>query len=202
MGTGRSGNPRPPSQEKEKAVIYGLSLQTAGLAAGLLLVVSHAAGLLNPDSTIRAARKFPRSDAAAAVLLLIAALWSFLLVRTIDLGEFSPLRNTILLGIVAGTVLSWFFVREFLAARALGMLALLAAEPLLESAVLRGEQTRLILVVLAYAWVAAGLFLVGMPYLLRDAIAFASATTLRWRLASLGGLAYGAAVIVCALAFW
>jgi hypothetical protein len=41
-----------------------------------------------------------------------------------------------------------------------------------------------------------------MPYLLRDAISFASATTLRWRLASLGGLAYGAAVIVCALAFW
>jgi hypothetical protein len=183
-------------------VIYGLSLQTAGLAAGLLLVVSHAAGLLNPSSTIRAARQFPRSNAAAAVLLLIAAVWSFLLVRTIDLGEFSPLRNTILFGIVAGTVLSWFFVREFLAARALGMLALLAAEPLLESAVLRGEQTRLILVVLAYAWVAAGLFLVGMPYLLRDAIAFASATTLRWRLASLGGLAYGAAVIVCALAFW
>jgi len=183
-------------------VIYQLSLQTTGLAAGILLAASHAAGLLNPEKTIRAARGFPRSSAAGAVLLAIAAVWGFLLVRSIDLGEFSPLRNTILVGIVAGAILSWFFVREFLAARALGMVLLLAAEPLLESAVLREEPTRLLLVVLAYAWAAAGLFLVGMPYLLRDAIAFASATTLRWRLASLGGLAYGTALALCALVFW
>lgn len=190
------------AQKKEKAVIYQLSLQTTGLAAGSLLALSHAVGLLDPERTMRAARGFPRSDAAAAVLLSIAAVWSFLLVRSIDLGEFSPLRNTILFGTVAGAVLSWFFVRELLAARALGMVLLLAAEPLLESAVLRGESTRLVLVVLAYVWAIAGLFLVGMPYLLRDAITWVSANTLRWRLASLGGLAYGTAVILCALMFW
>jgi hypothetical protein len=81
------------------------------------------------------------------------------------------------------------------------MILLLAAEPLLGSAILRNEPTRILLVLLAYGWVIAGLFFVGMPYLMRDAIQFASQSSLRWRLACLGGISYGAALILCAL-FW
>jgi hypothetical protein len=93
-------------------------------------------------------------------------------------------------------------VPEFLAARSLGMVLLLAAEPLLESAVLRDEPTRLLLVVLAYGWVVAGLFLVGMPFLLRDAITWVTANQTRWRMAVIGGLAYGVAVFLAALFLW
>jgi hypothetical protein len=53
--------------------------------------------------------------------------------------------------------------------------------------------------VLAYAWATLGLFWVGMPYLLRDQIEWLTKTELRWRLAALGGLAYGVAVLVAAL---
>ena len=183
-------------------MIYHLTLQTLGLAVGILLVLTHIPGLVNPQGVIKLARAFPRSRAAATVLLTLAAVWSFVLVGHIDLGEFSRLRNVMLLGIVLGSVLSWLYVEEFLAVRALGILLLLAAEPLLESAVLRGEPSRLLLVVLAYAWILAGLFLVGMPYLLRDALDGLSAHLLVWRGACLAGILYGVALAFLALFFW
>jgi hypothetical protein len=46
------------------------------------------------------------------------------------------------------------------------------------------------------------MFWVGMPYLFRDAVTWATASQSRWRMLCLGGLAYGAAVLVCAFAFW
>jgi len=183
-------------------MIYQLSLQTTGLAAGLLLILSHALGLLKPSVSINLARAFPRSRMAGTVLLVVAAVWSFLLVTDIDLGEFSRLRNVMLAGIVAGAVLSWMYVKEFLAVRALGMLLLLASEPLLESCALRPEESRLLLVALAYAWIIAGLFLVGMPYILRDAIKTLSSKSGVWRIAALGGLVYGAILTTAALLWW
>ena len=94
------------------------------------------------------------------------------------------------------------FVDDFLAVRALGILLLLAAEPVLEAAFLRPETSRLLLTVLAYAWVVMGILWVGMPYKLRDQIGFVAKTEGRWRLAALGGVIYGIAVLVCALTQW
>jgi hypothetical protein len=182
-------------------MIYDISLQTAGMVVGVLLLISHAAGLINVPAAMGFAKKFPRSRVASTILISMAAIWSFLLVRDMDLGEFSRLRQVILMGIVAGGVLSWAFVEEFLAVRALGMILLLAADPLLSSAILREEPSRLVLVILAYGWVIAGLFFVGMPYLLRDAINFLSATPTRWRMACVGGVVYGLALLVCGF-FW
>ena len=183
-------------------MIYQLSLQTTGLAVGLLLFLSHALGLIKPSASIQFARAFPRSRVAATVLLLLAAVWSFLLVTEIDLGEFSRLRSLMLLGIVVGAVASWIYVEEFLAVRALGMLLLLASEPLLESCALRSEGSRLLLVSLAYAWVIAGLFFVGMPYLLRDAVKILTSKKQIWLLVALGGFFYGAALMTAALIWW
>ena len=183
-------------------MIYQLSLQTTGLAVGLLLFFSHALGLIKPSASMHFARAFPRSRIAGTVLMLLAAVWSFFLVTDIDLGEFSRLRNLMLLGIVVGAVLSWLYVEEFLAVRALGMLLLLGAEPFLESCALRAEGSRLLLVSLVYAWIIAGLFFVGMPYLLRDAIKILSAKIEIWRIAALGGLVYGVIVTTAALFWW
>ena len=183
-------------------MIYQLSLQTTGLAAGILLLVSHTVALVNADGAMRFARALPRSRAMASMLLAAAAAWAFVMVRDLDLGEFSRLRGAMLIAIVAGAILSWMYVEEFLAVRALGMLLLLAAEPLLESAMLRNESSRLLLTLLAYLWATAGLFFVGMPYLLRDAISWFTANPLRWKISCLGGIAYGVALIACASLWW
>jgi len=183
-------------------MIYLLPLKLVGLTVGLLLILGHAVAFFQEVRVKAWLKTFPRSRAMATLLIAVAAVWSFLLIRSIDLGEFSGLRQIILVAIPVGAVLSWIYVPEFLAARALGMVLLLAAEPLLESAVLRDEPSRLLLVVLAYGWVVAGLFLVGMPFLLRDAIGWVTATAMRWRLATLGGIAYGLAVLIAALFLW
>ena len=70
---------------------------------------------------------------------------------------------------------------EFLAARALGILFLLAAEPLLNAAFFRTESSRLLVTVFAYLLIVIGLFWVTMPYLLRDQINWSART--QWSLA-------------------
>jgi hypothetical protein len=65
---------------------------------------------------------------------------------------------------------------------------------------MRPELWRLSLVVLAYGWVIAGLFLVGMPFLLRDRIAWSTAAASRWRAICIAGVVYGGIVLAgCAL---
>ena len=174
-----------------------LNLQTAGWIVGLLLVGLHAVALINQAEVQRWLRAFPRSLPMGKILLSVAALWSFGLIKMMDLGEFTHWRMTLLLLIPAAYVLCIMYVDEFLAVRAAGMLALLAAEPVLEAAFLRHETSRLLLVLLAFVWVVLGLFWVGTPYVMRDQISWVLQTTGRWKSLCIGGLLYGLAILIC-----
>ena len=66
---------------------------------------------------------------------------------------------------------------------------------------LRPEMSRLFLVTLVYVWVALALFWVGMPFTLRDQIAWVTGGEKRWRAAVFAGLAYGALLLVLPLTF-
>jgi hypothetical protein len=96
-------------------------------------------------------------------------------------------------------VLTVFFVEEFLSARALGILAMLIAEPILSAAFLRSEQSRLLLVLLAYIWLTVGMFWVGKPYLMRDQISWITKSLFRWRALSGLGVLWGALIFSLAL---
>jgi len=183
-------------------MIYQLHLFVVGALVGAALIALHALALSNATSCRKWLNTFPRSRTAGTVLVAIAGIWSFLLVAQMDLGEFAPMRKIMLIGSIAGAVLAWKYVEEFLAVRALGMVLLLLAEPLLEATFLHPQPTRLLLVVLAYVWIVAGLFWVGMPWLLRDQIKWVTAQPLRFRAAAMGGVVYGAAILVCAILFW
>lgn len=183
-------------------MIYDFSLRTVGLVTGFGLVAAHAFALLRTDWTIDKLRQFPRSYSAGLSLFLLAAAWAFWLAATMDLGEFSPNRTLICGAILAAAVMVPLFAEEFLAVRAVGILALLAAEPLLGAAFLRPEQSRLILVVLAYGWAVAGLVLVGAPYVMRDALQWVSRPRGRFRFVAWIGVAYGALLVVVSLLFF
>src|SRR5438105_2074586 len=158
-----------------------LSLRVVGLIVGILLVALHGVAIAKAAGVRAWLKSFPRSKSVGTALLAIDAIWAFLLIATMDLGEFTYLRNKLLIVIVVATFLTWKFVDEFLSVRALGMLLLLAAEPMLEATFLRPETSRLVLVVLAYAWVVLGMFWVGMPYLLRDQIGWLQKSDTRWK---------------------
>ena len=183
-------------------MLYPFDLRTVGIAVGILLVSGHAFALWRGAWCRNALAGFPRSRVAGVVLLAIAAAWSFLLIRSMDLGEFASLRGVMMFAIAVGAVLTAVYVPEFLAVRSLGMLALLAAEPLLGAAFLRPEVSRLLVVTLAYIWIFAGLFWVGMPFLLRDQLGWLLARPVRFHAAAWAGIGYGAAILACALALW
>jgi hypothetical protein len=176
-------------------MIYSLKLETAFIIVGLFLIAMHALALLRPAAVQGWLRSFPRSRTWGIALVSIAAAWFFFLVAKMDLGEFTNWRQTVLIATPIAWILTWKYVDEFLAVRALGMLVLLAAEPLLEAAFLRPEVTRLFLVALVYVWIVFAMFWVGTPYTLRDQIAWITGAQKRWRAAAFAGLAYGALLI-------
>ena len=178
-------------------MIYQLSLRAAGIAVGLFLLLIGTAGLLNPAMQSMA-RQMPRSRITGIVLLTIALFWCLWLLSTIEMGEFASFRRPLLIALPIGYILVMRFVDEFLAVRALGILCLLAAEPLLDAAFLRYEMSRLVVTVFAYLLVIAGLFWVTLPYLLRDQINWTTGSNARWRIVSGGALIYGAVTLVLA----
>jgi hypothetical protein len=180
-------------------MIYQVSLQTAGIAVGIFLLLISLGGLLRPNLFQGLLKQLPRSRAAGIVLLSIAFGWSIWLLATMEMGEFSSFRRPLLIGLPIGYFLVLRFVDEFLAVRALGILCLLAAEPLIEAAFLRYEPSRLVVTVFAYLLVIAGLFWVTMPYLLRDQINWTLRTNLRWRFLNGIALLYGAVTLALAI---
>jgi hypothetical protein len=141
------------------------------------------------------AQKFPRSHVAGIILLSIALVWTFWLLATIEMGEFSAFRRPLLIALPIGYVLTLRFVEEFLAVRALGILCLLAAEPLLDAAFLHYETSRLLVTVFAYLLIVAGLFWVAVPYVLRDQINWSTRSIFRWTFLHLLALVYGGVIL-------
>ncbi len=181
---------------------FKLELRTLGLALGLGLMVAHAVALLKAPQVTAWLKKFPRNRTIGSVLLTIDLVWALILITSMDLGEFHTMRKLVQIIIPLAYLGMIYYVEEFLAARALGILLLLAACPVLDAAFLKLPVTRLLIPTLAYVWIILGLFWVGMPYLMRDHIAWASQTTGRWRALCTAGVAYGLALFACALFFY
>ena len=183
-------------------MIYHVSLRTAGIVAGALLVLIALPGVLNPTNMQNLARQLPRSRVAGIVLLTIDAVWSLWLLATMEMGEFQSFRRPLLIALPIGYFLVLRFVDEFLAVRALGILCLLAAEPLLDAAFFRYESSRLVVTVFAYLLIVAGIIWVTMPYLLRDQINWSARNNWRWH--SVQGLMvlYGVALLALAITLY
>jgi hypothetical protein len=157
-------------------------------------------------------KNFPRNPKAGQVILAVAMAWFWLLIAPdnlgklsalqMDLGEFNNIKPLLRILVPAALIAVCISVRDFLAVRALGVLGLMIAAPLLESAFLKDPTSRLLIPIFAYALITKSLFWVGMPYLFRDAVTWATATDGRWKAVSFAGLAYGVITLVCAIAFW
>ncbi|MGD7651645.1 MAG: hypothetical protein ACQCXQ_00420 [Verrucomicrobiales bacterium] len=189
-----------------------LTLFTAGLVLALWLIGSHALMLAKPDEVRGFLKKFSRNQMIGQVLLGIGLAWSWLLVApegmgivsslAMDLGEFNGAKGLLRIIIPLSLVAITISVRDFLAVRALGLLGLLVAAPLLDAAFLKDPSTRLLVPIYAYGLLTASMFWVGMPYLFRDAVDWVTADGKRWKVCGLTGLAYGMVTLLCALAFW
>ena len=189
-----------------------LSLFTVGMVLAVFLIGCHVLMLTKPEMVQGFLKKFPRNQVLGQILLGIGLAWFWLLIApegmgmisalTMDLGEFNGAKPVLRILVPVSLFLVAVSVRDFLAVRALGVLGLMVASPLLESAFLKDPGSRLLIPIYAYALLTASMFWVGMPYLFRDAVEWVCATKQRWTMLSLAGLSYGMATLICALAFW
>ncbi|MCX6935234.1 MAG: hypothetical protein NTZ01_03435 [Verrucomicrobia bacterium] len=172
-------------------MIYSFSLSQVAVWLGFGLLLTHGWGLFDYAKSSAWWKSFPRSDMAGGGLLTLATIWAAWLAGTINLMEYTRFRPLFILGVIGLGVTSWLYVREFIAVRALGVLLLLGANVLLDAAFLREDAARLVVVAYAYVIIVKGMFMVGAPYLLRDAIDWGFATPARGK-AFLGvGLFFG-----------
>lgn len=176
-----------------------LTMKAVGIFLGLALASSHTYALLHRARVQSFLTGFPRSRRSGVVLTIVNALLAFVLMSETDMGEFFHLRTKILILIPIAAFLVIRFCDEFLAVRALGAFLLLLAAPVLDCAFLQPQVTRLLLPILAYAWIIKGLFWVGLPYLMRDSIDWLIAREWRWRAGCFAGIVYGAALLVAAI---
>ncbi len=189
-----------------------LSLFTAGLVLAIWLIGVHALMLAKPKAAQDFLKKFPRDPLSGQILLGIGLAWFWLLIAptgmgklsalAMDLGEFNSAKGLLRILVPVSLVLVCISVRDFLAVRALGLVGLMAAAPLLGAAFLKDPQSRLLVPIFAYAMLTASMFFVGMPYLFRDAVTWVTADQKRWTFLSVAGLGYGVATLICAFAFW
>ena len=189
-----------------------IPLSTAGYVLAAWLIGLHLWMLLKPDDSKQFFKKLPRNRYLGPWFMGVGMAWFWLLVAPdglgvlsklqMDLGDFNRAKNIlrILVPIAAAGMI--MHVKEFLAVRGLGLLALMAAAPLLYSAYLEPPASRLLIPIFTYILIFKALFWVGMPYTMRDAITWATKNDGRYRMLTFGGLVYGVAVLVCAIAWW
>ena len=189
-----------------------IPLFTAGILLAIWLIGIHALMLAKPSQVQGYLKRFPRDPIAGQIILALGMAWFWLLVAPdglgklsalqMDMGEFNKAKPLLRLLVPAAVVAVAMSVRDFLAVRALGLFSLMLAAPLLEAAFLKDPITRLLIPIFTYAMITASLFMVGTPYLFRDAVTWVSASRTRWNACALIGLAYGIATLVCAFLFW
>ncbi len=180
----------------------GLPLKAVGLVVGIWLIATHVFAFLKPGIVKPWLKAFPRNEKIGIPLVIFCFAWGFIIWSCMDLGEFYKIERVVQI-IIAGVCIGVItLVKEFLAVRALGFFLILVAAPILDSAFLQEPQSRLLLVALAYAGAVKGMFWIGIPYLMRDQIAWVLEKPVRYQAGAIAGAVYGVLVLICALLFW
>ena len=191
-----------------------LTLVQVGWPVAIYLLATHIFMLRKADFCKEWLVKFPRNYKAGVILMGIGLGWFWLLIApeksalpflskfSMDLAEFNSLKNTLRLVVPAFFIGMCLYVREFLAVRGLGLVALMAAGPILQGGMFKDEPTRFLIPIFAYIILTIGIYCVGMPYLLRDTIKWVTASDQRYKGFVYAGLGYGVLVLICTLFLW
>ncbi|SHJ96308.1 hypothetical protein SAMN02745181_2887 [Rubritalea squalenifaciens DSM 18772] len=188
-----------------------IPLNTAGYILGVWLILVHVWMLTKSDNAMAFLKRLPRNYPFGIAFMAAGMFWFWLLIipervfkspLAMDLGEFNAAKTALFILVPIVTYIMIDRVREFLAVRGLGVIALMAAAPLLAAAWMEPAPGKLLIPIFSYGLLTAGLFWVGMPYLFRDAITWAIAKKSRFQALAFAGLTYGIAVLACALVWW
>ena len=120
----------------------------------------------------------------------------------VRLAEFEGIRWLLQLACPVFLVLMVTQVKNLLFPRALGIFGLMVAAPLLSAAFLQEPVTRLLIPIWCYIVIFLSILWIGKPYLYRDMVNKICSKPAWWTPLCLGGMAYGAAILLCAILWW
>ncbi len=132
------------------------------LAMGAVLVLDRS----SLNSLIRG---FPRSQKLSILFLCAGLAWfTYRHVRNLSDADFGEYRMVIGLIAVFLCLASYVYIKDFLAVRALCILALFYSREVLDAAFLQEPNARLFLVSIIYLLIVASLYFGAWPYRMRD----------------------------------
>lgn len=186
-----------------------LSLHHVGILLGIALILGHLIALIQPKSSLKILSTLYSQTLLGQMLLGVGLGWFMLLLvkapwnpLTIELYEFENIRNILIIACPVTWYIMSSMVKENIFARALGLFLILLAAPLLTSAFLKDPVTRILIPMWCYPVLTAGMFFVAKPYLFRDLSLWICKRPRLFCLASLAGLLYGVAILICAILYW
>ncbi|MBT3192468.1 MAG: hypothetical protein HN341_07930 [Verrucomicrobia bacterium] len=144
-----------------------LAIWTLGL--GVVLLSLHGCCAFAPEKARAVALAFPRHKWAGRILSTIALLWAAWLLYEMPMGRFDNLKPWLYVITPVTIGMSFVYMEELLAPRALGGLMLLYPGPVLLLARLHESRLSLVMTVVAYILVIKGIALLLSPYLFRKA---------------------------------
>jgi hypothetical protein len=177
-----------------------MTLSTLSILLGGAIVLSHIYGVFKPAEFAAALRKFPRSVPVGCVLVGIATLWFILNLRQESIADFETFKPVLYLLFAAVGIGTCIFVQDFLAVRGLAVVLLLLAKLMVDTARWEESNWRLVIVVLAYLWVFAGMWFTISPWRCRDILNWKTANDKRTRIWSMVRVAFGVFVVLLGLA--
>lgn len=176
------------------------TLSKLALVFGGLFCLPQIYALANPKGFAAWAKNFPRNFPVGCVLMGVGTAWFLYNLNQETISDFAKYKTAMLVGFGAVGALTCVFVRDFLAVRGLAVVLLMLAWFALKTARLTYHTDwRLVIVVWAYLWVIAGMWLTISPWRLRDYLQWATANETRIRVGGALRLAFGLLVVLLGL---
>ena len=147
-----------------------MSLQCWCYLLGFICVLLGASIVLAPAPLSRFYNALPRSKTAAYLLSTIAWIWAGYALWTMGLDVLMPFQKYIPFAVLVCIPLTWFWLDNLLACRAIGGILVLFPYELLHAARVHESPWRLVVVTLAYLCIVKGMILILYPWKMRQAI--------------------------------
>jgi hypothetical protein len=145
-------------------------MSTLAVAAWIMGTLAVGVGLFSacaPSLVRQGIQEFPRSVWPGRVLLAIDMVWAAYAVTTLHLGTFDPWKAHLYWLAPICIILGSLYLDELLSVRALGGLLLLVVGPILSAVRVNPSDWRLVVSVIAYAWILVGLVFLLEPWWFR-----------------------------------
>lgn len=177
-----------------------MSLQTATLIPGILLLLFGVPLLLNHSGCVALMKAMPRSTRAAYLFFSAGAAWFLYVVWHLSPADFGDYRVWLFIGFATIAALSFRCVPDFLAVRGLCILVLMGAMPLLMAGYMNFNHPQIYFYkVLVYVAIALAIWLGAQPWRLRDFFGWLFARSARTR--GFGGVLTGYGLLLAIVAF-